>query len=147
MAFVRSIGRWTMTPLVINCIIGGGIFGLPGEVTHLLGRASPLAMIFAALGMAVIIACIMEVGSQFSEAGGPYLYVRTAFGRFMGLQIGWFHLLVVIAPMAALANLFVNYLGTFLPGPLSTWERGSVMAILIAIPAVANCVGVRSGAN
>jgi basic amino acid/polyamine antiporter, APA family len=147
MAFVRSIGRWTLTALVINCIIGGGIFGLPGEVTRLLGRASPLAMIFAALGMAVIIACITEVGSQFSEAGGPYLYVRTAFGRFMGLQIGWFHLLVVVAPMAALANLFVNYLGTFLAAPLNTWERGSLMAILIAIPAVANCFGVRSGAN
>jgi amino acid transporter len=50
MAFVRSIGRWTMTALVINCIIGGGIFGVPGELTRLLGRASPIAMIFAALG-------------------------------------------------------------------------------------------------
>jgi basic amino acid/polyamine antiporter, APA family len=147
MAFVRSIGRWTMTALVINCIIGGGIFGLPGEVTRLLGRASPFAMIFAALGMAVIMACSTEVGSQFTEAGGPYLYVRTAFGRFMSIQIGWFHLLIVIAPMAALANLFVNYLGTFLPDPLNMWERGSLMAILIAIPAVANYFGVRSGAN
>src|SRR5215831_12393644 len=101
MAFVRSIGRWTMTALVINCIIGGGIFGLPGEVTRLLGRASPLAMIFAALGMAVIVACIAEVGSQFSEPGGPYHYVRAAFGRFLGIQVGWFHLLPVVAAVAA----------------------------------------------
>src|SRR5262249_29798391 len=57
MAFVRAIGRWTMTALVINCIIGGGIFGLPSELTRLLGRASPFAMISAALGMAVIMAC------------------------------------------------------------------------------------------
>jgi hypothetical protein len=48
MAFVRSIGRWTMTTLVINCIIGGGIFGLPVDLARLLGRASPFAMIFAA---------------------------------------------------------------------------------------------------
>lgn len=67
MAFVRAIGRWTMTALVINCIIGAGIFGLPGELTRLLGRASPIAMIFAALGMAVIMACVAEVASQFSE--------------------------------------------------------------------------------
>jgi amino acid transporter len=67
MAFVRSIGRWTMTALVINCIIGGSIFGLPGELTCLLGRASPIAMIFSALCMAVIRAPIAEVASQFSS--------------------------------------------------------------------------------
>jgi APA family basic amino acid/polyamine antiporter len=147
MALVRSIGRWTMTALVINCIIGGGIFGLPSELTRLLGRASPFAMIFAALGMAVPMACISEVASQFSEPGGPYLYVRTAFGRFLGLQTAWFHLLAVIAPIGALANLFVNYFSTFLPWQLNTLERGFLMAILIAIPASANYVGVRSGAN
>src|SRR6266581_2444167 len=101
MAFVRSIGRWTMTALVINCIIGGGIFGLPSELTRLLGRASPIAMIFSALSMAMI---------------------------------------------AALANLFVGYLGTFLPGAINTWQRSALMAILIAIPALANYRGVRTGA-
>jgi amino acid transporter len=147
MAFIRSIGRWTMTALVINCIIGGGIFGLPGEVTRLLGRASPFAMILGALGVSVLVACLIEVGSQFSEAGGAYLYVRTAFGRFLGLQMGWFHLLSFIASIGALANLFINYLGMFLPWQLNFWERGLVMAALIAIPAAANYFGVRSGAN
>jgi basic amino acid/polyamine antiporter, APA family len=147
MAFVRSIGRWTMTALVINCIIGGGIFGVPGELTRLLGRASPIAMIFAALGMAVIMACIAEVASQFSEPGGPYLYVRTAFGRFIGMQIGWFHLLAVVGAVAALASLFVDYFATFVPWMLNTWERGLLIGILIAIPAVVNCLGVRSGAR
>jgi len=147
MAFVRSIGRWTMTALVINCIIGGGIFGVPGELTRLLGRASPIAMVIAALGMAVILACFAEVASQFSEPGGPYLYVRTAFGRFPGMQVGWFHLLADTLGVAALAALFVNYLTTFLPWLLNRWERAALMAMLIAIPAVANYVGVRSGAN
>jgi len=147
MGFVRAIGRWTMTAMVINCIIGAGIFGLPAELTRLLGRASPIAMILAALGMAVIMACIAEVASQFSEPGGPYLYVRTAFGRFLGVQIGWFHLLAAISGLAALANIFVNYLATFLPWDTTPWERSSLMAILIAIPAVTNYFGVRSGAN
>jgi basic amino acid/polyamine antiporter, APA family len=147
MAFVRSIGRWTMTALVINCIIGGGIFGVPGELTRLLGRASPIAMILAALGTGVIMACFAEVASQFSEPGGPYLYVRTAFGRFLGIQIGWFHLLGDMLGVAALATLFVNYATTFLPWHLNTWERALMMGILLTIPAVANCLGVRSGAN
>ena len=47
MPFVRVIDRWTMTALVINCIIGSGIFGVPSELTRLLGRAGPLAMLVA----------------------------------------------------------------------------------------------------
>jgi basic amino acid/polyamine antiporter, APA family len=145
MAFVRSIGRWTMTALVINCIIGGGIFGLPGVLTGLLGRASPIAMILAALGMSVILACFAEVASQFAEPGGAYLYVRTAFGRFAGMQISWFDMLNMIASVAALANLFVDYLAPFLPFTLSGWNRAAIIAIVIAIPAVANYRGVRNG--
>ena len=38
--------------------------------------------------MGVIMACFAEVASQFSEAGGPYLYARTAFGRLTG-NSGW----------------------------------------------------------
>jgi len=135
-----------MTALVINCIIGGGIFGLPGELNRLLGRASPLAVVFAAAGVGVIMACAAEVASQFSEPGGPFLYVRTAFGRFLGMQIGWMELLSVTVGTAALSNLFVDQLLSFLGRPLNTWERSPLMAILIAIPAVANYRGIRSGA-
>jgi len=147
MTFVRSIGRWTMTALVINCIIGTGIFGLPGELTRLLGRASPIAMVLAALGIAIIMGCLAEVASQFAEPGGPYLYVRTAFGRFLGMQVGWFHLLADVAGVAGCAVLFANYLTVFLRSPLNAWQRASLIAIVIAIPAVANCLGVRSGAT
>jgi amino acid transporter len=41
MALKRSIGRWTLTGLMINSIIGSGIFGVPGELLRLLGPASP----------------------------------------------------------------------------------------------------------
>jgi APA family basic amino acid/polyamine antiporter len=145
MPLVRSIGRWTMTALVINTIIGSGVFGLPAELTRLLGRASPIAIIVGALGVAVIMACMAEVASQFSEPGGPYHYVRTTFGPFFGIQIGWFHLLSIIGGFAAVAHLFMDYLVTFFH--LNTLERDLLLAIVIAIPAVANYFGVRSGAN
>jgi amino acid transporter len=145
MPLVRSIGRWTMTALVINTIIGSGVFGLPAELTRLLGRASPFAIIFAALGVAIIMACMAEVASQFSEPGGPYHYVRATFGPFLGIQIGWFHLLSIIGGIAAVAHLFMDYLVTFVS--LSTLERDLLLAFLIAIPAVTNHFGVRAGAN
>ncbi len=136
-----------MTALVINSMIGTGIFALPGELNRLLGRASPFAVIFAAIAVAIIMACVAEVASQFSEPGGAYLYTRTAFGRFVGMQIGWFFLLAVVGGVAVCANLFVDYLAPFLPWTLNAWKRGLVVALLIAIPTAANYRGVRNGAN
>jgi len=37
----------------------------------------------------------------------------------MGMQIGWIELLSVTAGLAALANLFINYLAIFLAWPLA----------------------------
>lgn len=145
MALVRFIRPWTMAALVINCIIGGAIFGVPGELTRLLGRASPFAMVCAALGMAVIMLPMTEVASQFSESGGPYLYVRYAFGHFASIQIGWFHLLTLISTVAALSNLFVDHLATVLPSATSIWVRCSIIAMLIAAPAIANYLGIQTG--
>jgi amino acid transporter len=146
MPFVRSIGRWAMTALVINCIIGSGIYGLPSDLIHLLGRASPLAMIGVGLAMATIMVSFAEVASQFSGPGGSYLYVRTAFGRFAGLQVGWFWLLSVTSGAAASANLFVTYLAAMLPQVGHGFLRALVMTALIAVPVAANYFGARSGA-
>src|SRR5215475_10375084 len=109
MPFARSLGRWAMTALVINCVIGSGIFGIPSELTRLVGWMSPVAMIAGALAQLPIIAATAEVASQFREPGGAYLYTRTVFGRFAGIQVGWFSLLAPIAGVAANASLFVTY--------------------------------------
>ena len=40
-ALIRTIGRWSLTALVINSIIGSGIFGLPSVVSGRVGRMAP----------------------------------------------------------------------------------------------------------
>ncbi len=143
---IRAMGRWTLTSLVINSIIGSGIFGLPSVVATYLGKQSPLAYLVAAAGIGVIIACFAEVASQFGVAGGPYLYVRVAFGRFLGIEIGWLLLLVRLTAAAAAANLFTNYLGEFWPALEETGTRLAVLSILIGSLAVLNVLGIKSGA-
>ena len=147
MALLRTIGRWTLTGLMINCTIGGGIFGLSGELARSLGRLSPLAMLAGAVTAGIIIACAAEVASQFPEAGGSYLYIRRAFGRFAGLQAAWFNWLLVAGAVAAIANVCASYLGDMIPALSAGWARSCVTAVLIGIPTVVNCLGVRSGAR
>lgn len=90
---------------------------------------------------------VAEVASQFSEAGNLYLYARTAFGRFIGLQVGWFWLLAIVGGGAANANLFLTHLAHFMPSATHGWVRVATLFILVAIPALANYIGVREGAN
>ena len=142
---LKPIGRWTMTALVVNTIVGSGIFGVPSELIKLLGTASPLAMILAAGAMAIIMLPVAEVASQFSEPGGMYLYARTAFGRFVGLQIGWFWLLAIVGGAAAGVSLFLSHLATIFPALTYGWPRVATILCLVAIPTVVNYFGVSNG--
>jgi len=142
---VRAIGRWSLAALAVNSIIGSGIFGLPGTVAGLLGRRSVVAVLIAGAAMGVIMACFAEVASQFSEAGGPYLYARTAFGRLTGILVGWMLYLGQTAAPAAAANLFVNYLAEFWPAAKETWPRFVILTLLVGVLALINARGARQG--
>ena len=144
---LHTIGRWSLTGLVVNMVIGSGIFGLPAILTRLLGDKSPWAYVAAAVGIAAIAGCLAEVGSQFSEAGGPYLYARVAYGRFAGIQIAWLTWLVRLTSGAANANIFIEYLGGFFPGAQGRVARGAVLFVLIGVLAAVNILGARAGAN
>ena len=142
---VRAIGRWSLTALVVNSVIGSGVFGLPSTVAGLLGKFSPVAVLLAGAGMAIIFGCFAEVASRFQQAGGPYLYARAAFGRAMGIQMAWMLLLGQVAAPAANANLFVIYLGEFWPHARDPLPRTVILTVLVGVLAIVNVRGVRAG--
>jgi APA family basic amino acid/polyamine antiporter len=142
---VRAIGRWSLIALMVNLIIGAGIFGLPAAVAGILGHQSPFAYLFAAAGMGVIAACVAEVASRFQQAGGPYLYAKVAFGRFLGLQTGWLLWLTRVSSGAAVANVFLDYLAGFSPHAKEPVTRLAVLTILIGGLALINIRGVKMG--
>ena len=143
---VAALGRWDLTALVVNTVIGGGIFGLPMLVTGLLGVASPFGYVIAAAGIGIIVLCFAEVSAQFRSAGGPYLYAREAFGPFVGLQVGWITWLMRVSAAGASANLFVMYLGAIW-APARTLEmRWVFITALFALLAIINIRGVQQGA-
>jgi APA family basic amino acid/polyamine antiporter len=126
-------------------MIGASIFGLPALIAARLGRWSPLGFLEAFVVIAAIAACMAEVASQFREAGGPYLYARVAFGRFLGIQNGWLTWLTRIAAVSAVANLFIVYLTELYPGARAPLARAGVLTVLIGFLAVVNYRGVNGG--
>jgi len=143
---VRAIGRWSLAALAVNSVIGSGIFGLPSTVAGYVGKRSPIAVLIAGAAMAIIMGCFAEVASQFTEAGGPYLYAREAFGRLVGILVGWTLYLGQTAAPAANANLFVIYLAEFWPGAKEPWPRFLILTVLVWLLALVNARGARQGA-
>lgn len=141
------MGRWTLAALVLNSMIGSGIFGLPSLLAGLLGPSSRWVFLLGGAGIGVIMACLAEVASQFPGSGGPYLYARAAFGRFVGIEVGWITWLSRLAAAAASANLFVIYLAEFWPGAKATGVRLVVLTLLLGVLAAINYRGVKAGAK
>ncbi|MGB7435092.1 MAG: amino acid permease [Candidatus Acidiferrum sp.] len=146
-ALVRTIGRWSLIALMVNSIIGGGIFGLPSLLAARLGALSPLSCLGAGAGILIIAGCIAEVSSRYDETGGLYLYARDALGRFAGLLVAWLTWLTRIAAPAAVSDLFCSYLAQFVPGVGTRRGELLVLAVLLGHLAFFNYIGVKSGKN
>jgi len=142
---IRTIGRWSLVALMVNSIIGAGIFGLPSLLAARLGGYSVFASLASGAGMLVIAGCISEVSSRFEETGGLYLYARVALGRFAGLLVGWLIWLTRIAAPAAAADLFATYAGQFFPFLRGRFAEIVVVALLLAHLAAINYFGVKMG--
>jgi amino acid transporter len=142
---VRTIGRWSLAALMVNTMVGASIFGLPALIAARLGKWSPLGFLAAFAVIAIIAACMAEVASQFRDTGGPYLYTKVAFGRFLAIQNGWLTWLTRIAAASAVANLFIIYLGEFFPEVTKPIARAAVLTVLIGFLAAVNYRGVSGG--
>jgi len=143
---LRGLGRWDLTALVINAIIGAGIFGLPAKTYALVGAYSLLAFVLCGALVFLIVLCFAEVGSRYDASGGPYLYAHEAFGPWTGFAVGWLTWLARISSFAALVNLFVDYLGWFVPGIEHGLGRVAVISAVTGVLTAINLVGVRAAA-
>jgi len=142
---IRVIGGWGVAALTVNTVVGGGIYGLPAVVVHLLGAWSPVAFAIAAGGNLVVVAAFAEVGSRFSAAGGPYLYTRRAFGGLAALQVGWLGWCAGIATGGANANLLVSYGCALWPG--AEVVRPWLLVAILGGLGVVNLLGVRGSTD
>ena len=143
---VRGLGKWDLTAIVINTIIGAGIFGLPSKVQALIGTYSLYAFVACAIIIAFIVLCHAEVASRFSSTGGAYLYAKEAFGGTFAFEVGWVYWIVRLTTFAANCNLFVTYLGFFLPSASDTAVRISIVAAVVFGLSAVNIIGVKQSA-
>jgi APA family basic amino acid/polyamine antiporter len=128
---LRAIGRWDLFALVINGIVGAGIFGLPAKVHALLGVNGLWAIIACALIIGLVVLCFAEVASRFTQTGGPFVYAGTAFGPLTGFLTGWILLAARLTGCCAICSLLLEYAAYFVPG--LNQGAGRVLGTLIIV--------------
>ena len=144
---VRAVGLFSLTAISINGMVGSGIFVLPAQVAGILGPAALSAYIIAGLAVGLIVLCFAEVAALFDRSGGPYLYARTAFGDFIGFEVGWMLLLARVTAIGAISNAFSSYLGFFWPILAEGPGRVIVITLCLGVLAAINYRGVKHGAR
>jgi len=163
--FVRAIGLFDGTMIVVGSMIGSGIFIVAAEITRETGSASGLLLTWILTGLLTISAALSygELAALFPRAGGQYIYLREAYSPLWGFLYGWTLFLVIqTGTIAAVAVGFARYLGVLFPSiSPNTWiiqpiNLGSKYALslsvqqLVAILMIAfitflNTLGVRLG--
>lgn len=143
----RELGLASASLLVVGGIIGSGIFFVPGDIARALQSPAWILGIWIVGGVVAVAGALTfaELGSMYADAGGPYVYIREAFGPLAAFLHGWMIVLMIASgAIAAVALSFGNYLGRFIDvsavgGPIG------VGAITIVVVTAMNILGIKTG--
>ena len=149
--FVRAIGLFDGTMIVVGSMIGSGIFIVAADITRQTGSAGGLLLTWIVTGLLTISAALSygELAAMFPHAGGQYIYLREAYSPLWGFLYGWTLFLVIqTGTIAAVAIGFARYLGVLLPSiSPQTWvvspiALGSKYAISLSVQQLVGIVMV-----
>ncbi len=146
----QVLGLFDATMIVIGSIIGSGIFLKISAIDSALQQYGFLSIIGTWLFVGIITLCgslaLAELGAMFPHAGGPYLYIREAFGSLPAFLWGWTEFWVVrTGSVGALACATVLYMNEVLPmSPLG--QTAVALTIIIGLSAV-NMFSTKAGAG
>src|SRR6201984_1817451 len=89
--FVRAIGLFDGTMIVVGSMIGSGIFIVSAHIARQTGSAGGLLLTWILAGILTIAAALSygELAALFPHAGGQYIYFRGAYLPLWGFLYGW----------------------------------------------------------
>jgi amino acid transporter len=142
---VRDIGFIGLAILVINSVIGAGIFALPAAVSARAGVLSPWLFLVVGLLIITVVLTFAELASYFKTSGGPVLFTKTAFGPLAGFTTGWLLFVSRMVAFAANSTVMAIYLGAIWPWFSDGAGRALLIIVVCSTLTYANVVGVKNG--
>jgi APA family basic amino acid/polyamine antiporter len=158
----RALGPLHLVLFGIGCILGAGIYVLPGTAAaNFAGPAVMLSFVLAGTACALTALCYAELASTIPVSGSSYSYCYASLGEVFAWGLGWILMLEYTLASSTLAVGFSSYLtsllrdfGVVVPAAIATPLVGSagfsvnlVAALAIAAATSVLCAGVRQSAG
>ena len=123
--FVRGLGLFDSTMIVVGSMIGSGIFIVSADIARHTGSTGGLLAAWVITGLLTVAAALSygELAAMMPKAGGQYIYLREAYSPLWGFLYGWTLFLVIqTGTIAAVAVGFSRFLGVVWPAiSPNTW--------------------------
>ena len=144
--YVRRLGVFDTTMVVIGGIIGAGIFLNPAIVAQRVHTSAFILTTWVLGGAIALVGALSfaELGARRPQAGGGYIYLTEIFGPLSAFLYGWTFLLIINSGgIAAVAVTFARYTSDLF-GLSSVYTKPLAAGVLVAL-SVVNYFGVRAG--
>jgi len=144
--YVRRLGVWDASMVVVGGVIGSGIFLTPAAIARQTGSSAEQLAAWVIGGALALIGalCYAELSTRRPAAGGGYVNLREAFGLVFAFVYGWNMLVVNYSgALAAVATVFVQYSAAALGLKVADPRPFAVGAIVFL--AGVNWFGIRAG--
>jgi APA family basic amino acid/polyamine antiporter len=160
---VRGLDLTSATALTIGSIIGTGVFFKAAIMSQQVGSPALVMLAWLVAGLMSLCGALTfaELGGMMPEAGGEYVYLRTAYGDLWAFLDGWMRFVVASGGIAALGVGFATFLSAVIPldgvwarttlhllGRDVPWQLGTrevVGVTVVLLFGLLNCIGIRFG--
>ncbi len=114
----KELTLFGLIMVAIGSCIGSGIFVTPSQIAGLVPAPFLILGVWAIGGLITLTGALTfgELGSLFPKAGGIYVFLKEAYGGWLGFLYGWAYLLIITSgSIAVLALAFSYYLSVLIP--------------------------------
>jgi APA family basic amino acid/polyamine antiporter len=139
----RRLDRTDALAIALGAVIGVGVFRNTGLVLRGTGGFAAATVLWLVVGVLCLGGAVVyaDLSGRVPEVGGPYAYVRVAFGRRPAFICGWMNAGVVIpARQASTVAVAGEVMSRWIPAS----PRALAIALLLVL-AVLHLGGVRAG--
>jgi APA family basic amino acid/polyamine antiporter len=140
----RSIGLMTAISIVVGNMIGSGFFKSPQQIASVANpQITILTWLVSIIGIMLITYSYANLGSKYTETGGPILYASKALGKPMGFVSAWLWWVTSWIGNAAIVTLAANQIQILIPAIEGPNASLVLKLALILIFTYFNVIGVK----